>query len=73
MVGQFVTRLEHLVGGRVLAVDGHHERQALGEVPELLDGVVHASAVGEVELDLPGACALAQHREEADGDAHAGS
>ena len=68
---ELVARAQLGVGVGVVAVDGHHERQAAGEVVEPVQRVAHARALGQVELDLAGAGALAQHREQSDGHHHA--
>ncbi len=56
---------------RVLAVHRHHERQPVGEVAQRVERVAHPRALGQLERELARARALAQQREEADGDLHA--
>ena len=57
----------------VLAVDGHDERHAGGEVADGGQGVGHPRALGQVELELGASGALAQAGEQADGDDHTSS
>ena len=61
-----------MVGAGVLAVDGHHERQAGGQVADGGQGVGHPRALGQLELELAAPGALAQLGEEADADEHGG-
>jgi hypothetical protein len=55
----------------VLAVHSHHQRQAGGEVAELVERVTHPGALAQLDGDLPCPRALAQHREQHHRDLHA--
>ena len=68
---ELVARRERVVGGGVLAVDGHDEREPAREVVDLGEGVGDARVVGQVELERVAAGALPENGEEADGDLHA--
>ena len=69
---QLVAGQQRRVCGRVLAVDGHHERQPVGERRDrrVRQRVAHARALGQLERQLARARALAQHGEEADAHDH---
>src|SRR4051794_4122012 len=71
--GELVAGREHVVGGRVLAVDRHHEPEPAGEVVDRGEGVADGGALGQLELDAPASGALAQDGEQADRDGHRGS
>jgi len=69
---ELVARPQLGLGVGVVAVDGHDERQAAREVVEPVQRVAHTSALGQLQLDLACARALAQHGEEADRHHHEG-
>ena len=67
---ELVAGRERRVAVGVLAVHRHDHRQLRRERAQLLDRVLHARALRQLDRELRGARALAELREEADGDLH---
>ena len=67
---QLVVGRQRRVGVGVLAVDRHHQRQPVGQLPERVERVLDARAFRQLQRQLARAGALAQDREQLDRDLH---